>query len=262
MSGLLPGLFHGFSTNLSPGGETDFPSALEDLLVTNGLEGAPPPLLLEQPHSAAIYSRLNSSGISGVGGAAGREGGGEPTGALLPDGAFAGVDGALSGIERPLLLALRTADCLPVLGVDVETRSYGALHAGWRGVAAGILPNLLELWRGQGSSLEGVRLAIGPGIGPCCFEVRRDCLEAFRPGHLKAAVQLRGGATFLHLAEVLKRQAGEYGIAPERIETLPLCTCCHGSEAEGHPFASYRRSRKRGEPGGSRNASFIGILSP
>jgi len=171
-------------------------------------------------------------------------------------------DGALCGPT----LAIKAADCVPVLAVHPEARAYAALHAGWRGVAAGILPRLLSAWRRQGLPLSGVVIALGPHIRCCCFEVRGDCLARFPQSDLGGAVETRDGSTYLSLERVLTAQAGAFGIPPLRIEALPFCTCCY--RADGiHPFASYRRAgRERGPAGDAEpevlsNLAYIGPAS-
>lgn len=74
---------------------------------------------------------------------------------------------------RGLTLAVATADCLPVV-LDAEG-GVGIAHAGWRGVADGVVPALLEAMAATG--LEVRRAAIGPGIGACCFEVGAEVLD-------------------------------------------------------------------------------------
>jgi len=72
-----------------------------------------------------------------------------------------------------LTLAVATADCVPVVieGPDVA----GVAHAGWRGMAAGVIPNLLDEMRRAG--LSPIRAGIGPSIGPCCYEVGEEVLS-------------------------------------------------------------------------------------
>jgi hypothetical protein len=203
--------------------------------------GAPAVVLLAQPHGAEIAD-LDGGGWGGA------------------EAPLAGVDGATAGGGAARLLVVKAADCVPVLAVDAARGRYAALHAGWRGAAAGILPNLLRLWGAEGAAPEGVRLALGPHIRDCCFAVQADCLERFQPRHLAGAVRDRDGATFLALEAVLRAQAAEFGIGPERIEALPDCTACARDAAGRHPFASHRRDHRAGRPVG-RNLSFIGIRS-
>ena len=116
------------------------------------------------------------------------------------------------------------ADCLPV-----ALRGPGGLamvHAGWRGLAAGILGTAAE-------AVGATMAAIGPGIGPCCYEVGREVLAAF--GDLGDGVA-QGG--MLDLPEVARRQLAQAGV--EEVEVAGLCTSC-----ERELFFSHRRDRGR-----------------
>ncbi len=168
---------------------------------------------LEQIHSAAVHVA--------AGGRTGRIASGDALVTAVPG----------------LWLAIRTADCLPVLLADPESRSVAAVHAGWRGTADGIVRAALELLVCQfGARREQIVAVIGPGIGPCCYEVGAEVQERFR----EWVDQSREGR--LDLAEVNRRQLAASGMDPSRIETLAACTRCDAAN-----FFSYRR-----EPGETR----------
>jgi YfiH family protein len=136
-----------------------------------------------------------------------------------------------------------TADCLPV-----ALRGPGGvamLHCGWRGLAAGILARGAE-------AVGATDAAIGPGIGPCCYEVGPEVIEAFAP--LGDAItadgpKSRAGLDIsahrrLHLPEVARRLLRRGGV--ERVESADLCTSC-----EPELFFSHRRDAGRtGRQGG------------
>lgn len=239
LQGALPHLMHGFfglreATRHADGNDDGAAAA-----IARQAFGAGAPLELGQPHGPAIVSTI---------------------GGPITEPARLAADGALADGDFHGLIAIRSADCVPVLAADPETGRFAALHAGWRGTAAGILPALLRQLRGAGSSLRAVRLALGPGIGPCCFEVREDCIGAFEAGHLHGAVDERDGHTFLDLHRVLRNQADAAGITAGQMETLALCTRC-AHDGTGQPlFASFRRSNQQGESNAPRNYSLIGIL--
>lgn len=248
LQGLLPGLVHGFSTNFPFGPNPSVAATLQSLVEERFNRRMPMPLMLEQPHAAEILATENGA-VSRL-----------PVVRRDGHGTFLkGYDGATASLAAPALLGVRAADCVPVLAVHPQCGAFAALHAGWRGTAAGILPNLLRAWREKGGALAGVRLAFGPGIRACCFAVRDDCLSRFQPGHLAGAVARVNGAQHLDLARVLTTQAVAGGLSPEQIEVLPYCTCCHENEAGHRPFASYRRSQKLGRRTDGRNAAFIGL---
>ena len=133
------------------------------------------------------------------------------------------VDGHV--IAEPRLAALVfVADCLPVALAGPD--GVAMLHCGWRGLAAGIVQ--------QGAKTVGAtHAAIGPGIGPCCYEVGGEVLGAF--DDLGDGV---ASARMLDLPEVARRLLNEAGV--ERIESAGLCTSC-----DADSFFSHRRDARR-----------------
>ncbi|WP_312429404.1 peptidoglycan editing factor PgeF [Achromobacter sp.] len=77
------------------------------------------------------------------------------------------------------VLAIMVADCLPVVITDAEGKVLGAAHAGWRGLAGGVLEHTLDAMRAKAPQATGWRAWVGPGIGPEHFEVGQDVLDAF-----------------------------------------------------------------------------------
>ncbi len=77
------------------------------------------------------------------------------------------------------VLAVMVADCLPVVIADAEGTVLGAAHAGWRGLAGGVLERTLAAMRAKAPQADGWRAWVGPGIGPRHFEVGQDVLDAF-----------------------------------------------------------------------------------
>ncbi len=141
------------------------------------------------------------------------------------------------------LVAVKTADCIPVLLADARNRAVAAVHAGWRGSAAGIAQAALRaMGERYGTRPEDVHAAIGPGIGPCCYEVGPEVAAEFGLP--------RNGPVKLDLAEINRRQLIEAGLKPERVAAAGLCTRCHEAE-----FHSFRRDRERA----GRMYSVIGI---
>jgi YfiH family protein len=125
--------------------------------------------------------------------------------------------------EPGLPLLVFAADCLPVaLG---GTGGVAMLHCGWRGLAAGIVD------RGV-AAVEATDAAIGPGIGPCCYEVGDEVLSSFA-GLGEGVAE----GSMLDLAEVARRLLRQAGV--ERIENAELCTSCD------ERFFSHRREAER-----------------
>jgi len=140
-----------------------------------------------------------------------------------------GEGDALMSNRPDIGLTIRTADCLPILIADPRTRAVAAVHAGWRGVVSEIASKAIHaLCQEFDSKPEDLVVAIGPGIGPCCFEVGPE-----------VAVQFGlSGRTKIDLVETTCRQLRRNGVRDSQISTIGLCTYC-GPEL----FESYRRDR-------------------
>lgn len=125
-----------------------------------------------------------------------------------------------------LYVTVRTADCLPLLIADVRQRKVAAVHAGWRGTAAGIP---LATLQSMGSTPSDVWIAIGPGIGPCCFEVGDEVAREF-------------GATGRQCIDLFRhnlKHLSDFGVPLSQIDIDAPCTRCTPDE-----FHSFRRDRE------------------
>jgi polyphenol oxidase len=154
----------------------------------------------------------------------------EPRGVVTPGTQFDRCDGLWSDDPGQAMM-LVTADCLPIaLGrANGSKAALGVLHVGWRGLLAGIVA--------QGAkALGGGRLvaAIGPGIGPCCYEVGEEVREPFRAAYGDEVVA-DGRLDLWSAAEQALREAG-----CDEVERTDLCTYCHPEL-----FFSHRRDRGR-----------------
>jgi purine-nucleoside/S-methyl-5'-thioadenosine phosphorylase / adenosine deaminase len=153
---------------------------------------------------------------------------------------FDGGWDALVTDQPGVTVAVRTADCVPVLVYDRHRRAVAAIHAGWRGAVAGIVPRTIDLLISRFKSAEGdLRVSIGPSAGACCYEVDETVLSPLRSGwsDWHAVVrENRGTKARLDLKELVRRQLANIGIRPEHVTTVNLCTICHGDL-----FYSYRR---------------------
>ena len=154
-----------------------------------------------------------------------------------------------------LLLAIQTADCLPVILVDTRRHAIGVFHAGWRGTVQRIVEKGVgEMHRCFGTRPRDLQAAIGPGIQGCCYEVGEEVrikfesqfsygaslfhevkesdpvrekypllfLTARAPGHRELPKKI-----FLDLVEANRRQLLAAGVPRKNIESSPLCTNCH-----------------------------------
>ena len=171
---------------------------------------------LKQIHSATCVAGGGRSGVLG------------PGDALLED-----TPGSV--------IAVKTADCIPVLLIDGRHRAVAAVHAGWRGTAARIVPNAIDGMRERFGTLPvDLHAAIGPGIGKCCYEVGPE-----------VAVQFGGqGRAHIDLPETNRQQLIDTGVTAERIYASNLCTKCRPEE-----FHSFRRDQEAA----GRLYSFVGI---
>jgi copper oxidase (laccase) domain-containing protein len=169
-----------------------------------------------------------------------------PGGGAAPGRTLGQADGILfqesAEASTPRLLTVTVADCVPVY--MLWPGGYGLLHAGWRGVAAGLLETALEA---SGVAPERIRLHLGPAIGGCCYEVGPEVIDAIHAGRRapaagapERAVQPgRAGRLMLDLRGVLAGRARAAGVAAENVTSSPSCTSCRGS------FHSLRRSGQR-----------------
>ena len=151
---------------------------------------------------------------------------------------------------RPgLVCAIMTADCMPVLLADAQGRVVGAAHAGWRGLAAGVLENTVEAMRDAGAG--GILAWLGPGIGPQAFEVGAEVRDAFSHlGEPAATAFTPAGDAGKFLADL--PMLAKLALARVGVSQVAGGTDCTVSDA--HRFYSYRRDRVTG-----RMASLIWI---
>ncbi len=146
--------------------------------------------------------------------------------------------------ERGLFIAVRTADCVPILLCDPESGVVGALHAGWRGTFAGIAPAGVERMEEAGADRRRIRAVIGPSIAGPCYETGEEVRDAAsdRP-RLRDAVftpSPRAGRFFCDLPLANRLLLLEAGLSPENIELSGLCTHCREDL-----FFSHRRMQGR-----------------
>jgi hypothetical protein len=137
------------------------------------------------------------------------------------------------------LLAVRTADCLPLLFADERRKAVAAVHAGWRGAIQRIAARVIETMQARFSSRpEDLLVAVGPGIGACCYEVGPEVAVQFQA--LFPQRRDLNDRARIDLAEANRRILLEAGVSHDRIHVAGLCTACHPSE-----FHSWRRDGPR-----------------
>ncbi|MFO7691761.1 MAG: peptidoglycan editing factor PgeF [Vicinamibacterales bacterium] len=184
-----------------------------------------------------------------------------------------GVGDAAVSDHPGLALCVKVADCVPVLLADARTGAVAAVHAGWRGTAAGAVRSAVEaLGVHFGSAPRDLVAAIGPSIGPCCYRVGQDVRAAFEaagcwngspeawfsphpraePRHgvpgTNPAASGRGPALFLDTWAANADQLRGAGIPVSQIHVSGVCTSCHRET-----FRSYRVE-------GERAGRMIGVI--
>jgi hypothetical protein len=161
-------------------------------------------------------------------------------------------DGLVS--DRPGdVLGAFAADCIPMLFADPVRGVAGAAHAGWRGTVGGVARNVVDVMHARFGSKPGdVRAALGPSIGPCCFEVGPEVVAAFREalGEVPGLVVAGPKKDHIDLRVATRSILERAGVRAEHIDAAPPCTRC-----DAERFFSFRRD---GQEGGV-HMGFIGL---
>jgi hypothetical protein len=140
-----------------------------------------------------------------------------------------------------VLAGIKTADCVPILIADPVTRSFAAIHAGWRGtLATAVVVGVERLVHEYGAKAADMRVAIGASAGPCCYEVGAEVIDAFtgKFGDTGLFAPTRPGHAKIDLLKANADQLISVGVSRERIHISPLCTMCHTDL-----FFSYRKEK-------------------
>jgi YfiH family protein len=159
------------------------------------------------------------------------------------------ADGMLT--ERPgLLLAIATADCVPVLLARAGTEKRGpevaALHVGWRGAHAGIVERFAALVRERGGEPGDWLAAIGPAAHACCYEVSPALIEDFHARTGLPRETIARQARRLDLPAIVRWQLAQAGV--KQVSAQPDCTMCRRDGEGRFTFHSYRRDRETRTP--------------
>jgi YfiH family protein len=148
------------------------------------------------------------------------------------------TDGMVTN-QPDLYLATFYADCIPVFFFDPVKKCIGLAHSGWKGTMGRIATTTVNtLEREYGCKSSDIEVFIGPGIGPCCFEIKDDlaqkAVSEFR--HFHDIIIKENDRYTWNLSHTIYSMLVERGIKPANIITAGLCTSCHGES-----FYSYRR---------------------
>ncbi len=176
-----------------------------------------------------------------VGGAEPQAGAAEPPAGEADSSPENGIEADALMTDAPgVVAAVLTADCLPVLFADTRRRAVAAAHAGRRGIAEGILSEVVRrMGERYGTAPADLAAALGPAISGVCYEVGEECLPPFRkryPGWRDFCIPLGRGKWLLDLSEAARRQLIAAGLSEERIGLPGFCTF-----SESRRFYSYRR---------------------
>ncbi|GAC1393459.1 MAG: peptidoglycan editing factor PgeF [Polyangiales bacterium] len=162
---------------------------------------------------------------------------------------------ALVSRDSEIPIGVRVADCVPILLLDERTGHVAAVHAGWRGVVGGVLASAVVTLIDHAAGRPRLTAAIGPCIGPCCFEVGDEVavqLADAAPGD--GAVVLRnradGAKPHVDLRRAVRLQLRALGVDDGSIEDVAGCTRC-----DTERFFSFRRD-------GARSGRHIAAIAP
>lgn len=145
----------------------------------------------------------------------------------------------LLATERGVALAVRTADCVPILLADEQAGVISAVHAGWKGTVAQAVLKAVQVMCAHGAHVEKIVASLGPCIGSCCFVVHADVAQKLDDACQQRVSFYRNGFCFADLALANQDQLLGAGVRPENIETLPHCTACHLDPS----YYSFRRDK-------------------
>ncbi len=146
-------------------------------------------------------------------------------------------------------LSVHVADCTPILMACPKTGACAALHAGWRGTVAGMAgQGVRDMVARFGCRARDLRVALGPCIGPCCFEVGPEVVDAFRAamptaGESGVILSAPGKKSRIDLRRFQRAQLEAAGVQPENIDASDDCTFC---DARGRFFSFRRAGRATG----------------
>jgi purine-nucleoside/S-methyl-5'-thioadenosine phosphorylase / adenosine deaminase len=155
----------------------------------------------------------------------------------------AGTGDALVTRQRGQAVAIATADCVPIVLWDPDAGALGVVHAGWRGAAQGVAEAAVDALARSGARPERLRVAIGPSIGPCCYEVDGPVMEAFARAYPdrweRWFAPRRPGHAMLDLWTASEHGLHARGVDPAHVTNPRVCTGCRVDL-----FYSYRKGQR------------------
>lgn len=147
---------------------------------------------------------------------------------------------AVLSLDAARVVSVRVADCVPILMADRRQRAVAAVHAGWRGTAAGVVQAAVDAFEAAGVPASDLVAAIGPSIGACCYEVDRVVREAFERQQAGAAAWFSDGRSGAHFRLDLRRANRDQliGCGVPAAAIVDAGACTFGDE---HRWHSHRR---------------------
>ncbi len=143
---------------------------------------------------------------------------------------------AIITAQRNIPLMVMVADCIPMMIYDPKKRVIGAVHAGRNGTFLNIgVKTIRRMQEHFGTNPADVRIALGPSIHVCCYEVGPEIADIVQKSFENSYIEERKGKTFLNLQKYNVDRLQEAGVATQNIEVSPVCTCCDKN------YFSYRR---------------------
>lgn len=155
------------------------------------------------------------------------------------------TDGIVTN-RRDVVLMTFYADCVPLLGIDVENGVIMNVHSGWRGTSAAISHVAVDAMLALGATTEGIRLGVGQCAGVCCYEVDQPVIDAFNglfsTEEISAfAFAKENGRYMLDLKEANVRSFIKKGFSRSQIEVITDCTICDATHYHSHRRTGYPR---------------------
>lgn len=148
------------------------------------------------------------------------------------------TDGLITN-KKNVFLSITVADCLPVMIFDPVKKVIALLHCGWKGLEKGIIETAINKIKNSFNvNTKNLVAYIGPGIGSCHYEVKKDFLTKFKS--CPVVIKKSGDQYFMDLKLLAKLQLEQCGLKSRNIEISPVCTYCQSGK-----YFSHRKDRSR-----------------
>lgn len=140
--------------------------------------------------------------------------------------------------SKNLILAVKSADCLPLIAFHPQSQTLGVAHAGWKGIIQMIGQNLIQTMVKLGAQPDQILVGLGPHIGPCCYLVQPERTAHFQSlfGPLPGMIRSQKDGAHLDLVLPMIDQLLQTGVKRKNLEASQICTSCQNQE-----FFSFRQ---------------------